>query len=138
MHYIQTRFLDGLKLHEFFLADVNNVVRNILTPSLQNVDKQELDAFRSKFEKEGWFSWDRFKLMEEKLTTGHGHGPKRMQVSLKMPDAAYFFLIAHNNNKNSIVKEVESLLHRLNDHWVHKIRGFMGEARNAIEGTIRY
>lgn len=72
------------------------------------------------------------------MTTGHGHGPKRMQVSLKMPDAAYFFLIAHNNNKNSIVKEVESLLHRLNDHWVHKVRGFMGEARNAIEGTIRY
>ena len=55
-----------------------------------------------------------------------------------MPDAAYFFMIVHNKNRTSALKEVESLLHRLNDHWTHKVRGFMGDARQAIEGTIRY
>ena len=34
MHYIQTKMLDGLRLHEFFLADVNRVIQNDLAPAL--------------------------------------------------------------------------------------------------------
>ena len=47
-------------------------------------------------------------------------------------------MIVHNSNKNSVIGEIESLLYKLNDHWCHKVKGYMGEARNAIEGTIRY
>ena len=130
--------LDGLKLHEFFHADVKSVSKNVLQPALNSIDSAQLEKYRRQFEKDGWFKWDHFHLMEQKLTINHGHGPKRQQVSLKMPDAAYFFMICHNNNKNGVIGEVENLLYKLNDHWTHKVRGFMGEARGAIEGTIRY
>jgi glycogen debranching enzyme len=138
MRTIQAKFLDGLRLHEFFLCDVPRVVRDVWQPALQNIDPKEMEAYRREFDKKGWFSWDRFRLMRKELSVGHGSGPKRMGVSLKMPDAAMFFMLANNQNRTQAVKEVEALLCRLNDHWMSTVKGFLAEARNAIEGNIRY
>lgn len=97
-----------------------------------------MESYRREFERKGWFSWDRFRLMRKELSVGHGSGPKRMGVSLKMPDAAIFFMLVNNQNRSQAAKEVEALLCRLNDHWMSTVGGFLAEARGAIEGNIRY
>jgi len=38
MASIKKRVVEPLKLHEFFLSDVNNVINSVLTPQLNNID----------------------------------------------------------------------------------------------------
>jgi len=76
-------------------------------------------------------------VLKDYLTTGIG-GKERMGVSLKMPDAAIFFMVANNRNKANAEKDVEKLLCQLNDHWMATVAGFMKEAMGALEGNIRY
>lgn len=38
MRVIQTKFLDGLRLHEFFLCDVQRVMRDVFQPALRDID----------------------------------------------------------------------------------------------------
>ena len=97
-----------------------------------------MESYRKSFEQQGWFSWDRLTLLRKELSVGHGSGPKRKNVSLKMPDAAMFFMLANKKNPAQAAKEVEALLSRLNDDWTARAKGFLVEARGAIEGNIRY
>ena len=57
--------------------------------------------------------------MRDKFTITVG-GPKRMGVSLKMPDTAMYFMICHNNNKAGATEEVRKLLCNLNDDWMRR------------------
>ena len=50
---IQGRSLDGLRLHEFFLCDVPRFIQEVLQPALRNIDLQEMEAHRRRFEKRG-------------------------------------------------------------------------------------
>ena len=38
MASIKKRVVEPLKLHEFFLSDVNNVINNVLTPELDKIN----------------------------------------------------------------------------------------------------
>ena len=42
MASIKKRVVEPLKLHEFFLSDVNIVINNIFTPELNKIDQIEL------------------------------------------------------------------------------------------------
>ena len=61
-----------------------------------------------------------------------------MNVQLKMPDAAMYFILANNRNRENATKEVERLLCQLNDDWMRRCGEYMGEAYGALEGNIRY
>ena len=138
MKAIRNRIINGLKIHEYFLCDVTRVVREQFSSSIQDIDMQEMDRYKRIFDKKGWFNMDRFELMRDHLTVGHGSGPKRMNVRLKMPEAAYFFMTATGRNRSTATKEVESLLCRLNDDWMRRCGEYMDEAYGALEGNIRY
>ena len=75
--------------------------------------------------------------MRDKFTINVG-AHKRMGVSLKMPDTAFYFMICHNNNKTSATEEVKKLLCNLNDDWMKRQTEFRNEAYGSFEGTIRY
>lgn len=90
-----------------------------------------------RFEREGWFTKDRFQLVRDELTVGQG-GPIADGVKLRMPEAAYFFFIVHQRNRGGALKEVEGLLHRLNADWAGRIGEYVNEAKGALEGNIRY
>lgn len=79
-----------------------------------------------------------FDLIRDKFTTGMGSGPQRSNVTLKMPDAAMFFLLANNRNREKATKEVEQLLNQLNGDWHRRAGEFMGDAYGALTGNIRY
>jgi hypothetical protein len=63
--------------------------------------EEEMERFKQRFTKLGWFAKDRFALIRDNLTIGHGSGPDKYGVKLKMPDAAYFFYLANNKNKEA-------------------------------------
>ncbi len=137
MASIRKRVVEPLKLHEFFLSDVNNVINNVLNPQLNSIDQNELSKYRKIFENKGYFNRNHFDLMRDKFTINVG-AHKRMGVSLKMPDTAYFFMICHNNNKAGATEEVRKLLCNLNDDWMRRQNEFRNEAYGSFEGTIRY
>lgn len=137
MHHIRYKLWDPLKLHEFFLCDVNKVIAAELSPALGNLDIAENNVWRQRFEKREWFKKDHFELLRDELTDGVG-GPSRMGVHLKMPEAAHYFMIVNNKNKQAAIDEVKKLLCALNDDWMKRVEGFKNDAMGAIEGTIRY
>lgn len=55
-----------------------------------------------------------------------------------MPDAAMFFMLSNNRNREAATKEVEKLLYSLNDDWKRRAGEFMGDAWGAIRGNISY
>jgi len=55
-----------------------------------------------------------------------------------MPEAAVFFLLVNQRNKEGATKEVERLLCQLNDDWMKRCGEYMKEAYGALEGNIRY
>ena len=61
-----------------------------------------------------------------------------MNVQHKMPDAAMYFLLANNRNRDNATKEVERLLCSLNGAWMRRCGEYMKEAYGALEGNIRY
>ena len=138
MAAIQKRVINGLKIHEFFLCDVPRVLRDEFVPFIQDFDMQEMERYKRIFDKKEWFIKDRFELIRDHLTVGHGSGPKRMNVRLKMPEAGYFFMCANGRNRTTATKEVEALLCRLNDDWMRRCGEYMKEAYGALEGNIRY
>lgn len=144
MHAIQTQVIDPIRMHEFFLCDVPKTMREQFAPGLQDVaiygkeQALELEKYKRVFEAKGWFQRDHFELIRDELTTGHGTGPTRFGVHLKMPEAAAFFLLANHRNRNNASSEVEGLLNRLNEDWMRRCGEYMSEARGAIEGNIRY
>lgn len=62
------------------------------------------------FEKLGWFNKNRFDLIRDDLTIGHGSGPQRFGVKLKMPEAAAFFILVNGSNRDNAIDEVKRLL----------------------------
>lgn len=137
MAAIRKHVVDPLKLHEFFLCDVQNVLREDFVPAIQLINPDDSENYKRRFEKNGLFMKPRFDVLKDHLTVGHG-GKDRMGVKLKMPEAAIFFMIVNNRNKNAAIKEVEKLLCQLNDHWMPTVGGYLNEAMNALEGNIRY
>jgi hypothetical protein len=97
MSALRKRVVEPLKLHEFFLSDVNNVINNVLIPELNNLNQNELQKFKKIFENKGYFNRNHFDLIRDKFTINVG-GPKRLGVSLKMPDTAMYFMSCHNGN----------------------------------------
>lgn len=137
LEVLRKKIIEPLKLHEFFLCDVPKVMREDFIPAIQNIESYKSQEIKAKFEKENLFLKPRFEALSEHLTVGFG-GKERMGVKLKMPEAAVYFMIVNNRNKDNAMKEVEKLLCQLNDHWMAKATGFLKEAMNALEGNIRY
>ena len=54
MKAIQSRVITPLKIHEFFLCDVPQVVKSLMV-DLVDIDQQEMEKFKAKAEKRGWF-----------------------------------------------------------------------------------
>ena len=79
-----------------------------------------------------------FDLLRDEFTIGHGSDPNKLGVQLKMPEAAFFFMIKNNKNRDGAVREVEKLLGYLNDDWRKRCEGYMNDAMGALEGNIRY
>ena len=138
MQAIQKRVIGPLKVHEFFLCEVPQVMKEQFVPAIQRLEQGELEDYKEKFERDGWFLKDHFELIRDKLTVGHGSGPKKFGVQLKMPEAAMFFLLVNQRNKEGARKEVERLLCQLNDDWMRRCGEYMKEAYGALEGNIRY
>tara|TARA_B110000285_G_scaffold232850_1_gene305022 strand:+ start:688 stop:1353 length:666 start_codon:yes stop_codon:yes gene_type:complete len=138
MNALGKRVIEVLKVHEFFLCDVRKVMKEQFLPSVQELNQAELERYKKIFERKGWFQRDHFELIRDKFTEGMGSGPKRSNVTLKMPDAAMFFLLANQRNREAATKEVERLLHSLNDDWKRRAGEFMGDAWGALTGNIKY
>jgi hypothetical protein len=104
-------------VHEFFLCEVLKVVREQFVPVIQDIGQNDdshrlaIEKYKRIFEARGWFLKDHFELIRDELTVGHGSGPKRFGVELKMPEAAMFFLLANQRNREKATAEVERLLH---------------------------
>jgi glycogen debranching enzyme len=107
-------------------------------PAIQDINQTEIEKYKKLFEKKGWFLLNHFDLIRDHLTVGHGSGPTRNNVQLKMPDAAMYFILANNRNRDNATKEVEKLLCQLNDDWMKRCGEYMKEAYGALEGNIRY
>jgi len=75
MKAIQKRVIEPLKIHEFFLCEVPQVLREQFLPSIQDINPNQIEKYKRIFEKEGWFLKNRFDLIRDKLTVGHGSGP---------------------------------------------------------------
>ena len=126
------------------MCEVLKVVREQFVPVIQDIGqnddthRQAIEKYKRIFEAKGWFLKDHFELIRDELTVGHGSGPKRFGVELKMPEAAMFFLLANQRNREKATAEVERLLHKLNDDWTAKSGEYMREAYGALEGNIRY
>jgi glycogen debranching enzyme len=138
MKALGKQVIEKLKVHEFFMCDVRKVMTEQFLPRIQDINQGEIEKFKKIFERRGWFLRDHFELIRDKFTVGMGSGPQRNNVTLKMPDAAMFFLLANNRNREGAKKEVESLLYRLNDDWMRRAGEFMGDAYGALTGNIRY
>jgi len=80
MQAIQKRVIGPLKAHEFFLCEVPQVVKEQFIPAIQKLEQAELEDYKEKFERDGWFLKNHFELIRDKLTVGHGSGPKRFGV----------------------------------------------------------
>lgn len=75
-----------------------------------------------------------FDLLRDEFTIGHGSDPNKLGVQLKMPEAAFFFMIKNNKNRDGAVREVEKLLGYLNDDWRKRCGWYMNDAMGALEG----
>lgn len=69
-----------------------------------------------------------FDLIRDELTIGHGSGPKKFNVELRMPETAIFFMLKFDRNKTNARMELEKLLNALNADWIKRIAGYMLEA----------
>jgi len=107
MKALGKRVIEPLKVHEFFMCDVRKVMREQFVPRIQDINQAEIEKYKKIFERRGWFLRNHFDLIRDKFTTGMGSGPQRSNVTLKMPDAAMFFLLANNRNREKATKEVE-------------------------------
>lgn len=98
------------------MCEVPKVVREQFVPIIQDIGqnddthRQAIEKYKRIFEARGWFLKDHFELIRDELTVGHGSGPQRFGVELKMPEAAMFFLLANQRNREKATAEVERLL----------------------------
>ena len=83
MQAIQKRVIGPLKAHEFFLCEVPQVVKEQFIPAIQKLEQAELEDYKEKFERDGWFLKNHFELIRDKLTVGHGSGPKTLVIGRK-------------------------------------------------------
>lgn len=74
---IQSRVLNKLNLHEFFLFDVDKVASDLAFHLKNELSEQALEDFQFKFMKRKWFSHDHYVLFCEKFLVGLGFGPHR-------------------------------------------------------------
>jgi len=58
---------------------------------------------------------DHFDVVKEHFVQGLGED--RHQASLKMPETAIYFTMAHNQNVSSALKECETIMGRLDQEW---------------------
>lgn len=120
MSLLRNKVVGPLKLHEFFLCEVQKFMRDEFIPGISNIDQVYADQCKEKFEREGWLQKPKFDIVNEHLLVGLG-GKERMGVKLKMPDAAIFFMIVNQRNKQNAQKDAEKVLCQLNDHWMAKV-----------------
>jgi len=97
-------------MHEFFIADVGKIMREEFSPNIHDLDQAVMEKYKKLFENRGWFLKDHYELMRDELTTGHGSGPTRFNIHLKVPEAPLFFMLANNRNRYNATKETERLL----------------------------
>lgn len=55
-----------------------------------------------------------------------------------MPESAIYFMVVNQRNREQTIKEVERLLCMLNDEWMKKVKEYLKDAYNSLEGNIRY
>jgi len=53
-----------------------------------------------------------------------------------MPDAALYFLVVNEENKDAASQEIKKLLIKLNSFWVENIKDLMAEALSNIEKNL--
>lgn len=91
-------------MREQFVTVIQDIGQN------DDTHRQAIEKYKRIFEAKGWFLKDHYELIKDELTVGHGSGPKRFGVELKMPEAAMFFLLANQRNREKATAEVERLL----------------------------
>ena len=80
MEALQKTVIDTIRVHEYFMCEVPDVIKQfkLQVDKLCSKDKEsvlELNKFKTNFESRQWFNKNRFDLIKDDLTTGHGSGP---------------------------------------------------------------
>lgn len=78
----------------------------------------------------------KFELIRDHLSLGHG--AERYGVTLLQPDTSIFFMLSNHRNAMAARNEIKHLLCQLNDDWMRRISEYLKEARQSLEGNIKY
>ena len=88
-----TRRAQLLKLEEFFIC---NFDKDAFMSALPGLPKEQVLEKIKEFDQLGLYQKDPFQILQDHFLDKLAHGPERRQVSVKLPDAAIYFV--HLNN----------------------------------------
>lgn len=142
MYSLRTHVFEKSKIHEFFISDVDMVVKNQLDTFFEKCTELEtkkyLDPFIAKFEFLAWFDNDHYKIMRDNFMDNHGCGPQRKPVTLKdVETCATYFYLECDRNIEGAKGRIREVMEGLNLEWIERVDGFMEEAYKNLEESIR-
>ena len=74
MQAIQKHVIDPIRIHEYFMCEVPDVVKDYFIPEIEKLCKKDkesallLNSYKTTFEQRDWFKKNRFDLIRDDLT----------------------------------------------------------------------
>ena len=117
-----TQRANALKLHEFFLMEFDEAtIKEQIKQALTNDVTAVVTAILAEIASSSQTNQDMFEVFEEELIENLGHGPNRRQVSLKMPEAAAYFVHVNEGSHERALAQIKDFIIRHNNRWTIRV-----------------
>lgn len=129
MHYIQTKIIRPLNIHEFFLFDIDEPPEEEEVKELLDQIKDDPELVFQSYEELEDYVWEN--------ATGQGVRRYGIQIDLKVV-LKKLVLLYPDESVRFFARKIEDLYGNYNARAKHMVNGFMHEAYNSLRGEIHY